>query len=41
MVAVWATPGRREDALAGLRAAGFEPVPFQVDLRGLEVESAA
>jgi len=42
MVAVWAPPGARgagtrERALAALAEAGFKPVPFRVDLRGLEV----
>jgi D-glycero-alpha-D-manno-heptose-7-phosphate kinase len=38
MVAVWARPGRRDAAAAAVTAAGFRPVPFRVDLRGLEVE---
>ena len=38
MVAVWAPPGRREAAAAAVTAAGFRPVPFRVDLRGLDVE---
>jgi D-glycero-alpha-D-manno-heptose-7-phosphate kinase len=38
MVAVWAPPGRREAAAAAVVAAGFKPVPFRVDLRGLDVE---
>lgn len=38
MVAVWAPPGRREAASSAVRSAGFKPVPFRVDLRGLEVE---
>jgi D-glycero-alpha-D-manno-heptose-7-phosphate kinase len=38
MVAVWAPPGRREAAAAAVQAAGFKPVPFRVDLRGLDVE---
>lgn len=38
MVAVWAPPGRRAAATAAVQAAGFKPVPFRVDLRGLEVE---
>lgn len=42
MVAVWATPGARgggdrERVLEALGKAGFRPVPFRVDLRGLEV----
>ncbi len=42
MVAVWAPPGQRasgtrERALLALAAAGFRPVPFRIDLRGLEV----
>jgi D-glycero-alpha-D-manno-heptose-7-phosphate kinase len=42
MVAVWAPPGPRgrgdrERVLESLAAAGFRPVPFRVDLRGLEV----
>jgi D-glycero-alpha-D-manno-heptose-7-phosphate kinase len=42
MVAVWAPPGARgegvrEKAVAALAAAGFRPVPFRVDLLGLEV----
>jgi D-glycero-alpha-D-manno-heptose-7-phosphate kinase len=42
MVAVWATPGargpgNREKVAAAIVAAGFKPVPFRVDLRGLEV----
>lgn len=43
MVAVWAVPGSRgpgtrERVEEALRAAGFQPVRFRVDLRGLEVE---
>jgi D-glycero-alpha-D-manno-heptose-7-phosphate kinase len=43
MVAAWAVPGareagQREGVVAALGAAGFRPVPFRVDLRGLEVE---
>jgi len=38
MVAVWAPPGRRQAATAAVMAAGFKPVPFRVDLRGLDVE---
>jgi D-glycero-alpha-D-manno-heptose-7-phosphate kinase len=38
MVAVWAPPGRRAAALAAVVEAGFKPVPFRLDLRGLEVE---
>ncbi|HEY3121963.1 MAG TPA: hypothetical protein VGL15_15165 [Vicinamibacteria bacterium] len=38
MVMVWAVPGRKEKIEAGLRAAGFKPVAFRLDLRGLEVE---
>ena len=43
MVAVWAPPGDRgpgirEAVEAGLRGAGFRPLRFRVDLRGLEVE---
>lgn len=43
MVAVWATPGSRgsgtrERALEALRGAGFRPLKFRVDLRGLELE---
>jgi D-glycero-alpha-D-manno-heptose-7-phosphate kinase len=46
VVAVWALPGARgagdrERVLASLRAAGLSPMPFRVDLRGLEVEDAA
>ena len=42
MVAVWAAPGargrgERERVLESLAAAGFRPVPFRVDLKGLEV----
>lgn len=42
MVVVWAPPGQRgpgarERALETLAQAGFKPVPFRVDLRGLEV----
>ena len=42
MVAVWAPPGARgrgdrERVLESLAAAGFRPVPFRVDLKGLEV----
>ncbi len=40
MVSVWATPGKREKVEAALRADGFKPVPFRLDLRGLEVEAA-
>lgn len=39
MVAVWATPGRREKAAEAIRAAGFKAISFRLDLRGLEVES--
>jgi len=38
MVAVWAPPGRREPVESVVKAAGFKPVPFRVDLRGLEIE---
>jgi D-glycero-alpha-D-manno-heptose-7-phosphate kinase len=38
MVMVWAVPGKREGVEAAIRAAGFKPLPFRVDLRGLEVE---
>jgi D-glycero-alpha-D-manno-heptose-7-phosphate kinase len=43
MVAVWAPTGGREKGVrarveAALRDGGFRPVPFRVDLRGLEVE---
>ena len=38
MVAVWAPPGRRQAAAEAVMAAGFKPVPFRVDLRGLDVE---
>jgi D-glycero-alpha-D-manno-heptose-7-phosphate kinase len=38
MVAVWAPPGRREPVESAVKAAGFKPVPFRVDLRGLEIE---
>jgi D-glycero-alpha-D-manno-heptose-7-phosphate kinase len=42
MVAVWAPPGPRgkgdrERVVESLTGAGFRPVPFRVDLRGLEV----
>lgn len=42
MVAVWAVPGRRgkgtrERVVEALAGAGFRPVPFRLDLRGLEV----
>jgi hypothetical protein len=38
MVAVWAPPGRRDAVEAAVKSAGFKPVPFRIDLRGLEVE---
>ena len=38
MVAVWAPPGRREPVEAAVKAAGFRPLSFRVDLRGLEVD---
>jgi D-glycero-alpha-D-manno-heptose-7-phosphate kinase len=43
MVAVWAPPGergpgRREAVEGALKTAGFRPIPYRVDLRGLEVE---
>jgi D-glycero-alpha-D-manno-heptose-7-phosphate kinase len=38
MVMVWAVPGRKEKIEAELRVAGFKPVVFRLDLRGLEVE---
>jgi D-glycero-alpha-D-manno-heptose-7-phosphate kinase len=38
MVAVWAPPGRRDGVEAAVKSAGFKPVPFRIDLRGLEVE---
>jgi D-glycero-alpha-D-manno-heptose-7-phosphate kinase len=43
MVAVWSTPGergpgRREAVVGAIRAAGFNPLRFRVDLRGLEAE---
>ena len=38
MVAVWAAPGRRDKVTSSLAAAGFKPVDFRIDLRGLEVE---
>ena len=38
MVAVWAPPGRRDGVEAAVRAAGFRPVAFRLDLRGLEIE---
>lgn len=40
MVAVWATPGKRAKAADAIRSAGFKPISFRLDLRGLEVESA-
>ena len=40
MVAVWATPGERGRVAEAIRAAGFEPVSFRLDARGLEVESS-
>jgi D-glycero-alpha-D-manno-heptose-7-phosphate kinase len=39
MVSVWATPGKREKVETALQAAGFRPIVFRLDLRGLEVES--
>jgi D-glycero-alpha-D-manno-heptose-7-phosphate kinase len=41
MVAVWAPPGKRDAATSAVQAAGFKPVPFRLDLRGLEVEADA
>jgi D-glycero-alpha-D-manno-heptose-7-phosphate kinase len=46
MVAVWAIPGergpgQREQVEEALRAAGFRPLRFRIDLRGLEVEDVA
>src|SRR5262249_15153129 len=43
MVALWGDPGPRgagvrERLEEGLRAAGFRPLKFRVDLRGVEVE---
>jgi D-glycero-alpha-D-manno-heptose-7-phosphate kinase len=38
MVSVWATPGKRAGVEAALQAAGFKPVAFRLDLRGLEIE---
>ncbi len=38
MVSVWATPGRRAGVEAALHAVGFKPVPFRLDLRGLEID---
>jgi D-glycero-alpha-D-manno-heptose-7-phosphate kinase len=43
VVAVWAAPGargpgERERVLEALKAAGVAPMPFRLDLRGLEVE---
>jgi D-glycero-alpha-D-manno-heptose-7-phosphate kinase len=38
MVAVWAPPGRRDAVESAVKAAGFKPVAFRVDLRGLEIE---
>jgi D-glycero-alpha-D-manno-heptose-7-phosphate kinase len=37
MVSVWATPDRRPKVEEALRKEGFKPVPFRVDLRGLEI----
>ncbi|HUG54235.1 MAG TPA: hypothetical protein VMR21_11565 [Vicinamibacteria bacterium] len=37
MVSVWAPPARRPGVLAALQAEGFKPVPFRLDLRGLEI----
>lgn len=38
MVSVWATPGKRGAVEQALRDAGFKPVPFRIDLRGLDVD---
>ena len=38
MVSVWATPGKRAGVESALQAAGFKPVPFRLDLRGLEID---
>jgi D-glycero-alpha-D-manno-heptose-7-phosphate kinase len=38
MVSVWATPGKRTGVEAALQAAGFKPVAFRLDLRGLEID---
>lgn len=38
MVSVWATPGRRAGVEAALHAAGFKPIAFRLDLRGLEID---
>jgi D-glycero-alpha-D-manno-heptose-7-phosphate kinase len=37
MVAVWCAPGRRAEAEAALRAAGFPPVSFALDFEGVRV----
>jgi D-glycero-alpha-D-manno-heptose-7-phosphate kinase len=37
IAAAWAPPGRREAVAAALADAGFPPLAFRVDLRGLEV----
>lgn len=38
LVALWAAPGRCSALVAALAAVGLRPVPFRLDLRGLEVE---
>jgi len=38
MVSVWATPGRRAGVEAALHGAGFKPIAFRLDLRGLEID---
>jgi D-glycero-alpha-D-manno-heptose-7-phosphate kinase len=38
MVSVWAAPGRRTAVEEALQGAGFKPVPFRIDLRGLEID---
>jgi D-glycero-alpha-D-manno-heptose-7-phosphate kinase len=38
MVSVWAVPSKRPAVEAALSEAGFKPVPFRLDLRGLEID---
>ena len=38
MVSVWARPGKRAAVEQALQDAGFKPVPFRLDLRGLDVD---
>lgn len=41
MVSVWSPPDRRPAVVTALAAAGFKPVAFRLDLRGLEIDRTA